>query len=89
MYIASPRQDARVTLTIDSADREPYGPCRVTVPARRTRHVRLHDLDDPPIPRGTDFACVIASDRPIVVQHTRLDSRQAENAVFSTIAFPA
>jgi hypothetical protein len=35
------------------------------------------------------MACVIESDRPIVVQHTRLDSRQAANALFSTIAFPA
>jgi hypothetical protein len=26
---------------------------------------------------------------PIVVQHTRLDSRQAENALVSTIAFAA
>jgi hypothetical protein len=30
---------------------------------------------------------VIESDVPIVVQHTRLDSRQAENALLSTIAF--
>ena len=29
------------------------------------------------------------SDVPIVVQHTRLDSRQAENAVFSTVAYAA
>jgi hypothetical protein len=26
---------------------------------------------------------------PVVVQHTRLDSRQAENALITTIAFPA
>jgi hypothetical protein len=32
---------------------------------------------------------VINSDVPIVVQHTRLDSRQAENALLSTVAFPA
>jgi hypothetical protein len=32
---------------------------------------------------------MIESDVPIVVQHTRLDSRQAENALLSTIAFPA
>ncbi|HTW65062.1 MAG TPA: sensory rhodopsin transducer [Bryobacteraceae bacterium] len=32
--------------------------------------------------------CVITSDVPIVVQHTRLDSRQAENALLGTIAFP-
>lgn len=82
--------DAHVTLTIYFADREPAGPYRVTVPARRTLHLRFNDLFDPePVPKGTDFASVIASDVPIVVQHTRLDSRQAENALLSTIAYAA
>ena len=40
-----------------------------------------------PIPIDTDYASVIESDVPIVVQHTRLDSRQAENALLSTIAY--
>ena len=81
-------QDAHVEITIFFADREPAGPYRVTVPARRTRHVRFNDLKDPePIPHDTDFASVIESDVPIVAQHTRLDSRQAENALMSTIAF--
>lgn len=45
--------------------------------------------DDPePVPRDTPFASVIESDEPIVVPHTRLDSRQAENALLSTIAYP-
>jgi hypothetical protein len=58
------------------------------VPARRTRHVRFNDLDDPaPIPIETDFASVIEADTPIVVQHTRLDSRQPAHALLSTIAF--
>jgi hypothetical protein len=30
---------------------------------------------------------VIESDVPIIVQYTRLDSRQAENALMSTIAY--
>ena len=52
--------------------------------------VRFNDLDDPePIPRDTEYASVIESDVPIVVQHTRLDSRQAENALLSTIAYAA
>jgi hypothetical protein len=52
--------------------------------------VRSNDLDDPePVPRDTDYASVIESDVPIVVQHTRLDSRQAENALLSTIAYAA
>jgi hypothetical protein len=82
--------DARVELTIYFADREPAGPYRVTVAARRTLHLRFNDLKDPePVPRGTDYACVIRSSEPIVVQHTRLDSRQAANALISTIAYPA
>ena len=82
-------KDAHVEITIYFADRDPAGPYRVTVPAKRTNHVRFNDLKDPaPIPRGTDYASVIESDIPIVVQHTRLDSRQNANALLSTIAYP-
>jgi hypothetical protein len=82
--------DARVEILVLFADREPAGPYRMTVPSMRTRHIRFNDLEDPePIPRGVDYASIISSDVPIVVQHTRLDSRQAENALLSTIAFPA
>ena len=80
---------AHVRITVFFADREPAGPYRVTVPARRTRHMRFNDLEDPAVPRGTDFSSVIESDVPIVVQHTRLDSRQAALALLSTVAFAA
>jgi hypothetical protein len=83
-------RDATVRFTIFFTDREPAGPYEVEVPARRTRHVRFNDLTDPePVPLATDYASVIESDVPIVVQHTRLDSRQSENALLSTVAFPA
>ena len=79
---------ANVTITIFFADREPAGPYRLTIPARRTRHVRFNELDDPePIPRETDYSSVIESDVPIVVQHTRLDSRQSANALITTVAY--
>ena len=81
-------EDAHVEITVFFSDREPVGPYRVSVPARRTKHLRFNDLEDPePVPRDTDYASVITSDVPIVVQHTRLDSRQAENALLSTIAY--
>ena len=84
---ATPR-DADVQMTIYFRDREPVGPYRVTVPARRTLHLRLNGLTDPePVPRGTDYACLVESSVPIVVQHTRLDSRQPANALLSTIAY--
>lgn len=80
--------DAHVRITVFFSDREPIGPYKVVVPARRTRHLRFNDLADPqPIPRDTDYSSVIESDVPVVVQHTRLDSRQSENALLSTIAF--
>ena len=70
-------------------DREPVGPYRVIVGARRTLHLRFNELDDPaPVPLDTDYASVISSNVPVVVQHTRLDSRRAEVALLSTIAFP-
>ncbi len=82
-------QDAKVQVTIFYTDREPVGPYVIHVPARRTKHVRFNDLTDPaPIPRDTDYSSLIDSNVRIVVQHTRLDSRQAENALFSTMAFP-
>jgi hypothetical protein len=81
-------KEAHVEITVYFADRDPLGPYRISVGARRTRHVRFNDLQDPaPIPRGTDYASVIESDVPIVVQHTRLDSRQSENALITTIAY--
>lgn len=43
--------------------------------------------DPEPVPRGTDFSSVIESDVPIVVQHTRLDSRTADVALMTTSAY--
>lgn len=81
-------QAAQVEITVFYSDREPVGPYELTVPAKRTTHVRFNDLEDPePIPTGTPFASVTESNVPIVCQHTRLDSRQAENALLSTVAF--
>jgi hypothetical protein len=81
---------AQVEITLYFADRPPAGPYRFTVEARRTRHLRFNDFSDPePVPKGTDFASVIASNVPIVVQHTRLDTRQPALALMSTMAFAA
>jgi hypothetical protein len=81
-------RDAHIAITVFFRDREPVGPYRVVVPARRTLHLQFNDLADPaPVPRDTDYASVLESDVPIVVQHTRLDSRKAEIALLSTIAF--
>jgi hypothetical protein len=81
-------EDAHVRLTVFFAERDPAGPFEILVPARRTKHIRFNDLSSPEkIPLDTDFSSLIESDVPIVVQHTRLDSRQSANALLSTIAY--
>ncbi|HET9715095.1 MAG TPA: sensory rhodopsin transducer [Pseudolabrys sp.] len=80
-------RDAQVSLTLYFADREPVGPYRIVVKARRTLHLRFNDLSEPPAPRDTDYASVFVSDVPVVIQHTRLDSRPVQLALLSTIAF--
>jgi hypothetical protein len=81
-------EDAHLEITIYFPDKDPVGPYAVTVPAKRTRHIRFNNLTDPEtIPKDTDYSSVIVSDLPVVVQHSRLDSRQAENALITTIAY--
>ncbi|MGO9701260.1 MAG: sensory rhodopsin transducer [Xanthobacteraceae bacterium] len=80
-------RDAHISITVFFADREP-AVYRITVPARRTLHLRFNDLKDPEtVPPDTDFSSVFESDVPIIVQHTRLDSRRAEVTLMSTTAY--
>lgn len=79
---------AQVEITLYFSDREPVGPYHVRVEPRRTLHLRFNDLEEPaPVPRDTDYSAVISADIPVVVQHTRLDSRKSELALLSTIAY--
>lgn len=81
-------EKAEVRITIFFADKDPVGPYKVTVDPRCTKHLRFNDLKDPePVPKGTDYSSVIESNISVVVQHTRLDSRQSENALLTTIAY--
>lgn len=82
-------EEAHIELMIYYTDREPVGPYKVTVEPRRTKHFRFNNLTDPePVPRDTPYSSIFESNVPIVIQHTRLDSRQAKSALLSTIAYP-
>lgn len=82
-------RDAELEIMIFFEDRPACGPYRLTVGAQRTFHLRFNDLRDPePIPKETPFASLIRSSVRVVVQHTRLDSRQAANALMTTMAHP-
>jgi hypothetical protein len=82
-------EDACVEIMVYFSDRPLVGPYVFTVPAKRTQHLRFNDFTDPePIPKGTAYSSVITANVPVVVQHTRLDSRQAALALLSTMAYP-
>ena len=82
-------QEANISLTIYYEEREPMGPYQFVVGARRTKHFRFNDLEEPEaVPRGLSYASVFEANVPIIIQHTRLDSRQAENALMTTMAYP-
>ena len=83
-------EDADIQITVYYTDREPVGPYKLRVPARRVRHVRFNDLINPEaLPLDKDYASVIVSNVPVIVQFCRNDTSQAENAIASTMAFPA
>jgi len=81
-------EEARIEITVYFSDREPAGPYIFTIGAKRTKHLCFNDFRDPePVPKGTDNSSILTANVPVVVQHTRLDTRQPALALLSTMDF--
>lgn len=74
-----------VTLTLYFEDRDPFGGIERTIPAQRTLHIRMDQLEGDPVPRGVPYAVVVDCDQPIAVQYTRVDTTQPALAIGTTI----
>ncbi|WP_276352043.1 sensory rhodopsin transducer [Cohnella caldifontis] len=83
-------EEALLRFTVFFEDREPIEDIMVVVPGRRTKHIRTSSLNKNgrTIPPGVPYAMEVVSDIPVVVQYSRLDSSQAENALMSVMAYP-
>jgi hypothetical protein len=83
-------EDALISITIFFEDREPLEDISEVVQARRTKHIRTSSLakEGTSIPVGVPYAIEVKSNIPIIVQYSRLDTTQAENALMSVIAYP-
>jgi hypothetical protein len=83
-------EEALIRFTIFFEDREPMEDILVVVPGRRTKHIRTSSLikNGAPIPVGVPYAIELQSDIPIIVQYSRLDSTQPENALMSVMGYP-
>lgn len=83
-------EEALLRFTIFFEDRDPIEDMLFVVPPRRTKHIRTSSLnkDGQTIPVGVPYAIEVVSDVPVIVQYSRLDSTQAENALMSVMAYP-
>ncbi len=82
-------RDAELRFTFFFEDRDPIGPVRLKLAARRAWHVRL---DDPnaigvDLPRNVPYAYSVESDVPVVLQHSRLDTSAGAYTLLTTIAY--
>lgn len=83
-------ETAHISLTLYFEDRAPMRGFHATCEHERTHHIRLDKLKNDAgesIPRCVPYAVAVESDRPIVVQASRLDVSQAEYALMTTIAY--
>ena len=83
-------ETAHIDLTLYFEDCEPLRGFHATCEHERTNHIRLDkQVNDAgqTIPRNKPYAILVESDRPIVVQCSRLDVSQPEYALMTTIAY--
>lgn len=81
---------AHIDLTVYFEDEEPLRRLHAVCENDRTNHIRLDRIvndEGKTIPRNKPYAILVESDRPIVVQCSRLDVSQAEYALMTTVAY--
>ncbi|WP_085522998.1 sensory rhodopsin transducer [Tuberibacillus sp. Marseille-P3662] len=82
-------EDARLNISVYFEDRAPMENIIQIVPGQRTKHIRTGSLQagGESIPKDVPYALAVTSDIPVVVQYSRLDATQSENALMTTIAY--
>lgn len=83
-------ETAHIDLTLYFEDAEPMRGLHATCDNDRTHHIRLDRLvndEGKKIPRNTPYAILVESDRPIVVQCSRLDVSSPAYSLMTTIAY--
>lgn len=80
---------AHILVTVYFEDQPPIEAIEVSLDGLRTKHVRTDSLekDGRKIPAGVPYALKVESDRPVVVQFSRMDTTQAENSLMTTMAY--
>ena len=81
---------AHINLTVFFEDTEPLRNFSAECAHERTQHIRLDKITNSEgvsIPKNKPYAVLVESDRPIVVQASRLDVSPPEYSLMTTIAY--
>jgi len=84
------KKPAKVKFTFYFENKDPIESKEIIVPPERTWHVRLDKSEEilgVRLERDVPFAIKVESDVKIVVQHSRLDTRQPNLAYMSSMAW--
>lgn len=81
-------RDARLSISFYFEDRDSVKNLSVTVPAERTRHIRIDGIENVEMPRGVPYSIRVESDVPVIVQHSRMDTTQPALSLMTAIAHP-
>lgn len=85
------KKDAHIDITLYFEDREKLQGFHAFCGAERTNHIRMDKIRDSKgngIPKDIPYAMMVESDVEIIVQYSRMDTRQAEMALMTTMAYP-
>ncbi len=83
-------ENANIKLTVFFEDSEPLKNFCAVCENERTNHIRLDKIKNSEgisIPKNKPYAVLVESDRPVVVQASRLDVSQPEYSLMTTIAY--
>lgn len=83
-------EPAHITVTAYFADRAPVSGQPVEILGERDLHLRLDDpaqLGGLAIPQEVPYGLRVESDRPVILQHSRMDTRLGGMALFTTMGF--
>ncbi len=81
---------ATINLTVFFEDCDPLCDFVAVCDNKRTNHIRLDKIKNAEgvsIPKNKPYAILVESDRPVVVQASRLDVSQPEYSLMTTIAY--
>ena len=82
------REDHDVKITLYFENHDPISGFQITVPAERTRHIRMDQIVNKKgvrVPQNTPYAAVIESEADMAVQYTRVDTTNEKLALMTTI----